>query len=329
MRPTDRRTPVTTLFARALALLFLSSFVCSVPGCAWVRHLLPNPTEESRDLTERAKAAADSTNYTRANELLRRAGELTPDDPEIYRQQAETFLAQGNRRDAIEALSHAVEKDPDDVASRVQLSKLLIAEELPDLAEEPLDRALEMDPRHVEGLLLKAKLAENSGKQDVALETYHRVLGCDGEQVEARLALARLQASTGKWDRATPLLRAISECPRSTPAQKADAKWALGVAYGREQLWREAARELTEAAELRDNVTADDWYRIAYARLQAEDYESARSALATSLQKNSQHEQAVAMSAFFTAYGWGESRSMPQSVVPTAYTNAVPAPAGW
>jgi tetratricopeptide (TPR) repeat protein len=289
-----------------------------------------DPKEESRQLTERARDAAEASNYERANELLKRAGELTPNDPDVQREQARTALSQGHRRDAIEALSHAVENDPDDVTSRVQLARLLMDEGLRDLAVEPLDRALEMDPRHVEALLLKAKLAEFAGDQNVALETYHRVLSCDCDQVEARLALARLQASTGKWERATPLLRAICECPRSTPQQKADAKWSLGIAYGHEQLWEEAAKALSDSSEIRGDLSADDWYQVAYAHLHAEDYEGAAAAMSSALKKNPQHEPSLAMSNFFQTFGGGDSRSMPRPIVPAAYTSAdLPAPRGW
>lgn len=332
LRPPHKRCweSVRALHAPQFLRAFILLVLASLSGCAWVRGVVADPSAESHRLTERAREAADEANYTRAKELLHRAGKLTPDDPDVHRELARTLLAQGQRRDAIEALSHAIENDPDDMTSRVQLARLLIDEGLPELAAEPLDRAIEIDARNVDALLLKAKLSEQVGKQDVALETYHRVLSCDGEQVDARLALARLQVSTGKWERATPLLRAICECPRSTPEQKANAKWTLGIAYGRDQLWREAAEELSESAEVRTGLSADDWYRLAYARLNAEDFEGAWMAMVKALQTNQQHEPALAMSAFFQNNGWGDSRTMPRPIVAASFTTTgLAAPEGW
>lgn len=331
MRPSIRTTdPAERSCANGIALLILVVFAFYLPGCAWVREIASNPDEESRRLTQRARDAADSTNFARANELLDRAEKLTPHDPDVHRQRARALLAQGRRRQAVEALSHAVEYDRDDIGSRIELARLLIEEGLPAEAGAPLDRVLEIDPRHVDALMLKAKLAEQNGEPDVALETYHRVLGCDGEQVEARLALARLQVATGRWERATPLLRAICDCPRSTPGQRADAKWSLGIAYGRESLWKDAARELSESAEFRTDLTADDWYRLAYAHLHAEDYERAWTSMSKALEKSPHHEPSLAMSAFFQAYGWNESRTMPQPIVPATYSaSGLPAPQGW
>ncbi|MGE3317513.1 MAG: tetratricopeptide repeat protein [Planctomycetaceae bacterium] len=325
-----RRRPAEVRASHRHGVVLVLLIVCSLSGCAWVRGIVSDPKVESHRLTERAREAADSENFDRAAELLERAGKLTPDDPDVHRELAKTLLAQGKRRDAIEALSHAVENDPDDMTSRVELARLLIDEDLPELAAEPLNRAIEIDPHNVDALLLRAKLSEQSGKQDVALETYHRVLSCDGEQVDARLALARLQASTGKWERATPLLRAICECPRSTPEQKANAKWSLGIAYGRNQLWQDAAKELTESAEVRTDLTADDWYRLAYARMNAEDLEGAWMAMAKALQKNQRHEPALAMSAYFQNNGWGDSRTMPRPIVAASFTaTGLSAPEGW
>jgi len=332
--PLILRAPAATsppTCARALGWLVLAiALAGTCTGCAWVRGLLANPNDEARRLTEHARDAIEAGRYEDAHELLERAGQLSPDDAEIHRLDARIQLAQDRRREAIEELRSAVELDRDDAASRVQLARLLVDEGLHDEALRPLKEALQIDARNVEALLLRAQLAEQSGDNELALEIYHRVLGYDCDQVTAKLKLARLQVTEGHWERAAPLLRTACECPRATPSQRAEAKWTLGIAYGRAKRWREAADELAAAGELKGSLSADDWYRLAYARLQADDFKGAWQAMEKTLQLNSRHDGALAMSSLFRTYGWDDSTSMPRPVVPAQYTAAgIPAPAGW
>ena len=328
--PTDRDAMMLRPCFRMRCFVLLAVSLATLTGCARLRNLLADPVEESRSLTQRAKDAADARNYDSARDFLARASRLTPDDPEVHRQQARVLIQLGNRRAAIGALQRAVAKDQADVPSRVQLAQMLYEDGRPDDAAAPLREALELDPAHTDGLLLRAKLAEQTGKSELAMETYHRVLGCDGEQAEAKLQLARLQTTAGRSERAAPLLRSICECPRSTPAQRAEAHWSLGMIYGREQRWSDAAGELTAAAEIRKELPAEDWYRVAYARYRADDHEGAMRAMSGCLRQNSQHDGALVMSATLQALGSTETAAAPRSIIPAQFAvSSLPAPEGW
>ncbi len=302
----------------------------ALSGCARMRNLLVGPTNESQKLVEQARNAVNAHEYGHARDLLKRADELSPNDAEVHRLQARVFVEQNRNSEAIEHLRTVIELDTGDFASRVQLAHLLVDAGLEDEAAQPLRDALKLNPTHVDGLLLKAELAERSGKRELAMETLHRVLSCDAEQVDAKLRLARLQFESGHADRAAPLLRSLKDCPQSTPAQRAEAQWLLGLIYGSEQRWDDASREMTSACNVKRNLTDEDWYRMAYARIQVQDYDGAKQAAAKCLAINSQHEGALVLSTSFEAYVSKDANTLNRPIVPIGYVaNSIPVPNGW
>ena len=227
--------------------------------------------------------------------LFEEALEETPNDPHLHRELARLLLCQQQFHAAVEHLEQAVEHNPDDVEANVELAKLYIEHQLPQAAVERLDSALQNDPKHTTALLLRAKLAEHLHDPQTAIETYHRLLCCDPNHVEARVRIARLQLEENQPNLAAPLLRSVCQCSRANCNEIADARWSLGVAYGQERRWPDAVEALSCAAEYREPMSADDWYRLAYARTQLEDWKGARQDLGRALHLNPRHENAQAM----------------------------------
>lgn len=319
-RPAD---PVLKLMVIGVAVLF--GCVTSA-GCTWVRALVKDPNEESHRLVQEARAAEERDEIAEAAKLLSRAARTTPEDPEVHRQLARVLFGQGHHDAAVEHLQYAVDQDPADPAAFVQLAHILSHEGNELEAGLAVDAALELDPNHTEALLLKASLAEKANQIEDALQTYHRVLNCDPTNVEAMLAVARLQEASGRPDRAAPLLRSVCEASSSTPQQKARAQWLLGIAYGRQRRWDDAAAALSESLAHRNDATAEDWYRLAFARFQSGDYEGSRRDLVKALELDPRHAASLTMSAALQPPG-----HPPPLTLVTAQLSMgnLPIPAGW
>ncbi len=294
--PNADRTLSSIRRGRSLRYGVCLLLVCgSLSGCTWVRKWLGPSPEKSHRLAEEARQAEEAGQIPQAVVLLEEALEETPNDPYLHRELARLLLGRQDFYAAAEHLEQAVEQNPDDVEANVELAKLYIEHQQPAAAAERLDAALQNDPKHLAALLLRAKLAEHLQDPQTAIETYHRLLNCDPHHVEARLRIARLQLAENEPNLAAPLLRSVCQCSRAGCDEVADARWCLGVAYGQERRWSDAVEALSSSAEIRQSMSADDWYRLAYARTQTEDWSGARKDLDRALHINPRHENAQAM----------------------------------
>ncbi len=159
---------------------------------------------------------------------------------------------------------------------------------------------MNLDPTNIRALLLKGELEELAGLNPAAIETYHRVLQVDPYSVVSRLKLAALQIKQGESNRATPILRPICHNTAATIDQRAEAQWLLGVAYGAEHRWSDSVASLELALKNRTTTSADDWYRMAYACLQANEMEKVYQAVTQSLALNPVHTESNRLSSYLT-----------------------------
>jgi tetratricopeptide (TPR) repeat protein len=251
---------------------------------------------QARDLAEQARDAEQAGDLPRAVELMGQALETNPGDPQLHREMARLMIDSGNRPAAVEHLQYATEKLPDDSESFVLLAELLLEQGRGDEATAALDAALTADPLSTTALVMRAALAERRHESDLALETYYRVLAVEPKHVAARLRVAEIQLERERPEIAAAMLRAVCQSPHVAPGDAADAAWTLGIAYGQDGRWEEAVTTLAGAAARRPSrMTADDWYRLAYARNQIGDVERSRDDLRQALQLDPRHPQAQAM----------------------------------
>jgi tetratricopeptide (TPR) repeat protein len=251
--------------------------------------------EKSHHLAERARCAEEAGNIPLAAACVDAALKEAPNDPQLHREMARLLIGLHQNQKALAHLEQAVEHSPEDVEANIALAELYVAHHQPALAVQRLDAALHNDPKNTTALLLRAKLAEHLRDPQTAIETYHRVLSADPNHVEARVKLASLQLEQRQPNLSAPLLRSVCQCSRATPAEVAEARWALGIAYGQENRWADALGALATAAEHRAFLSPDDWYRLAYVRGQLGDWEGARRDVYRVLQMNPRHHNAQAM----------------------------------
>ncbi len=282
-------------FAAARVVLGLVLLGFTLSGCTWFRNQVGHCPEKSHRLAERARLAEEAGKTQMAAAYYEEALEETPNDPQLHRELARLWICLNQNQKALEHLEEAVEFNPDDVEANVDLAELYIHYQQPALAVARLETALQNDPKHPTALILRARLAANFHDPSTAIENYHRVLCADPNHVEARMQLASLQLEQHQPSLSAPLLRSVCQCARATPREIAEARWTLGIAYGQEARWSDALNALAAAAEHRQAMSPDDWYRLAYARGQVDDWEGARRDVYRALQMNPNHQNAHAM----------------------------------
>ena len=280
---------------RSRASLPLSVLCALLAGCSWLERWTGNPVADARRFWERARTAAENGEVEKAGWFLEHAVRANPEDSSMQLELARFLVEQGSSRAAAEHLRDAIRQNPDDPNVYVELARIEASAGRYTWAERALDRALELHSGHLEALLLKAEIAENQGDEQTALKLYHRVLAGDPNNMVAAGRAAEIQLSAGQPERAAPLLRSICQRQDATLEQRAEALWKLGICYGQQQRWADAVAALTEALPHRREMTADDWYRLAYARYRSGDLEGASSDLQMAIRIQPNHPDAAAM----------------------------------
>lgn len=255
---------------------------------------------ESQELIEEVRVATESGRQEHAAELLKQAVSSNPNNAAVRHQLSEFLTANGYSEEAIQQLEKTTVLAPDDPRPYIDLSYLLYEKKQYTDALKNLDLALKLDPTNIRALILKGELEELAGLNTAAVETYHRVLQAEPYNIVSRLKLASLQIKQGEPNRATPILRPICHNTAATIDQRTEAQWLLGVAYGAEQRWSDSVASLEQSLKNREDVSADDWYRLAYACLQANDMEKVYPAVTQALTLNPLHTETNRLSTFLT-----------------------------
>jgi tetratricopeptide (TPR) repeat protein len=148
-------------------------------------------------------------------------------------------------------------------------------------------------------------------------------LAADPENVEAQLKIAAIHLRLSEPDRAAPLLRSVCQSSRATSEQLSQARWSLGIACGQQRRWDEAADAIAAALEHRTNVTADEWYRLAYAQYSAGETETAARDVGRALKLQPDHPDALTLASILNVE--------PQPpVAPASHVSQTAArPSGW
>ena len=272
-------------------------------------------------LIEEARTASEQGDPERARQLLTRAGQIAPDDPEVELRIGRVFLVSGDTTEAVKHLSFATGHGVDDPDAYLELARILLDAGRYDECQAMIDSALRLVPTHVSAQLLAGRLAELRHKDDEALEIYYRLLGQDPADTEATWRVADVLLRLGRSSQAAPLLRTIVASDGVEPSEQARARWSLGLIYGRDHRWAESAAQLSAAAAIKAPLTADDAYRVAYVSWEAGDRQRAHEFVTRTLAVSPQHPDALAL--------WAALRQN-DSASQTAYSRLpLPAPKAW
>jgi cellulose synthase operon protein C len=157
-------------------------------------------------------AAGALGRFQEANDFLRRASAMAPDDPVINVAWGELFLEKYNGADAVRSFEAALQADGDSVAARIGLAKAT-REQDPAAAKDAAERALEVNPNYVPALLLIAELALDERQRDDASASIQTALAVNPNSLEARaldVAIAFLEDRADDVEARAASARAIN-----------------------------------------------------------------------------------------------------------------------
>lgn len=251
-------------------------------------------TDAAQRLAQEARQAEDRGDLAQAQHLMTAAVKTNPGDCETRLELCDLLIDQGSPEAACDHLKRIITQNPDDPRPMIRLAQAQYLRRDLSAATTLIDKALKLDPGNVDALLLRGQLYEHAQDDDAALAIYYRVLQVNPDRAEPELRVAAIHLRNNRARQADPLLRSVLERPELNVPQKAAAEWLLGLAYAQEHRWADAAQTLATASARRE-MTPVDWYQLAYARFQAQDFEGAREAADLTLEADPRHSAALAM----------------------------------
>lgn len=263
--------------------------VTALGGCSWYGFGDTKKDEMTQELTEHARRSEEAGDLVQATDSLSKITEIDQADVAARLELARLHRDAGRTEEAIKSLREVVSLTPDDSRAWLELGELYYQKENYNHAEASLDTTLQLDPSNVQALMIKAEIEERRRFESRALEYYHRVLAIEENHPRAMLRIARIHMRNNEPVRASVLLRSASYCRGATPAEIAEARWLLGIAYGQEHRWEDAAESLRIATDIMEHPGPEDLYYLAYAQYQTGNDLEASKTINRLLQQHSQH----------------------------------------
>jgi tetratricopeptide (TPR) repeat protein len=173
-------------------------------------HRAAMETMDARVAARASYIAVYGERYEDALELLDRWKKLDPDDSEIPRMYAITYLKLGQPQEAatyIQSILDTVEGNGHEKALAVK--RLLAKESSTEDGLMVLDALNKADPGNQHMLLLQARYAAQLEQYDYALELLDQVLEIDSTQADVHIIKARILAAQGKQEQAMALIALV------------------------------------------------------------------------------------------------------------------------
>ncbi|MGB5517593.1 MAG: tetratricopeptide repeat protein, partial [Gammaproteobacteria bacterium] len=167
-------------------------------------------TQDARVAARATYIAVYSEQYEKALDLLERWEKLEPEDPDIPRLYATTYLKLGQPLSAaayIQSILDTVEGNGHDKALAVK--RLLAKESSVEDGLIVLDTLNKSDPGNQHMLILQARYAAQLEKFDEAIVLLDHVLEIDPTQADVHIIKARILAAQGKQEQAMALVALV------------------------------------------------------------------------------------------------------------------------
>jgi predicted CXXCH cytochrome family protein len=204
-----------------------------------------------RGLRALAAALADSGESSRATELLKKATQIAPSDPETWYRYGILDSSSGRMNEAIDKIRKAIALDPSLPEKSRRLAEILAKTGKQDDAQAALREALRIDPYDEDAWDLAGRILAEKGQLPEAGYDFERALrlrpGSATYLYDYALALARAGRFDEAQRRADAALRADGNL--------AEAHELEGGLFERNRQLSEAAREYRRALELQPDVS--------------------------------------------------------------------------
>lgn len=301
--------------------------VTALGGCSWYGFGDTKKDEMTQELTEHARRSEEAGDLVEATDSLSRVAEIDQADVAARLELARLHRDAGRTDEAIKSLREVVSITPDDTRAWLELGELYYLKESFNYAEASLDATLQLDPRNLKALMIKAEIEERRRFESRALEYYHRVLAIEENYPPAMLRIARIHMRNQEPVRASVLLRSVCYCRGASPAEIAEARWLLGISYGQEHRWEDAAESLKIATDIMEHPGPEDLYYLAYAQYQSGNDLETNKTINQLLQQHPEHRSTLLLAQAVSQRH--TELTGPYRQVSATAVSAPPAPKGW
>ena len=276
---TETRYPaiLSRRFSAVLRCVCAVAILSSVLGCHSFQPLRKHTNQQvtlARQWTKGGLEALQNGSLNQAKSCFSRAVEHDPNDQYVHANLARAVARQGDTNLAIDHMRRAVELSCNDPKLVVELGELYLqaGQWLP--AKRAADLALEKNHRFAPAWALQAKTSRAKGNLDQALSEFQRSAGIDSQNVEVQMAIVEIYQEMKQPLRA---LSAVEQLLSQFPPdqQPEPALVAKGVAL-MELKQLSPAIELLQTASQRDDATSEVYLRLGQAQLLAGQVSQAR-----------------------------------------------------
>ncbi|HLA84445.1 MAG TPA: tetratricopeptide repeat protein [Thermoguttaceae bacterium] len=257
---------------------------CRLPGREGP---VPAALAQSRQYSQEGVVAMEQGCAEQARELLAKAVQTCPEDPEARRDYAEALWKCDHRDKAIAELEQAVAMSPKDARLRVRMARMRLALGQIDQARGDVDAAMDMDPELGDAWAMRARVLRASGNAQAALADYHRALQYSPNHRDVLLETAELYRQLNQPEKALAVLHRLIDTygPDEEPRE---AIYLEGLAYAALGRYDQAAERYSTALA-RGEPTPEMLYQLAVVRQRAGQPREATAAAEAALRLNPDH----------------------------------------
>jgi tetratricopeptide (TPR) repeat protein len=238
-------------------------------------------------LLEGAENAIRVGDYRAAQTLARRVLDVDPRSAEGHRLAGDAAQALGQDGDAEREYAASIVLDASNSGAEYGLGRLAERQKKWNTAASHFRRALELNGKSVAAAVGLGHSMEEVDKTAARI-AYGRAIEIDPSLPEARNDFGVFLLKNGEPDRAiSELIEAVRVAP-----QRAIFHENLGLAYRKQQKWKEAERELSDATRLAPNDTAA-WATLGHLRMELKKFDEAATAYRAALDLDPANEEAA------------------------------------
>lgn len=227
-----------------------------------------------------ARAKIQQGDFDSAADLLQKAVEAAPTDPERRELLARVLLKAERTGEAIAQANKVVASNPDRLEPHLILADAYLAKSQNDKALAALENARKIAPDNAKVLSRVAYVASEAGKPELAIAADEQLVKAKPDDVEAWISLGELYARIGQGAKSEEAFRKVVELD---PANAYKTFYNIGVSIGnRADLGDSDNKKIIEAfrksIELNKEF-APSHRELAYALLRAGDMSGAKAEL--------------------------------------------------
>jgi tetratricopeptide (TPR) repeat protein len=220
-----------------LTAVTMACLIAAITGCSWITRSGPVPqaVANCRQLQRQGIDAMQRDDWPQAQELLTRAVDANPQDPEARRLLAEVLWRRGTLDAAAAQLETARKSAPDNGELTIRAGELYLAMHQFQRALHRADEALDYDPALARAWLLRGQVCRSLGRNDEALAAYLRAIGRIPDDRATMIELTELYLETSRPQRALAVVHGLCDTyrPGEQPREAMDLKGQALAQLGR------------------------------------------------------------------------------------------------